>query len=59
MKRYLVFEFENYYPAGGWNDFKASFDSIEKAKASLPAIGSFSRADYYQIIDSTTGEEVK
>ena len=26
MKRYLVFAFDQYYPCGGWSDFKGDFD---------------------------------
>lgn len=32
IKRYAVFIFSGYYPAGGWNDFYGFFDSIEEAK---------------------------
>ena len=33
MKRYLLFAGEQYYPHGGWCDFKDSFDSLEEAFA--------------------------
>lgn len=31
MKRYLLFADYQYYPRGGWSDFKDSFDSLEEA----------------------------
>lgn len=31
MKAYLVFLGENYYPCGGWEDFRGDFDSLEEA----------------------------
>ncbi|KKN40807.1 hypothetical protein LCGC14_0729490 [marine sediment metagenome] len=32
LKPYLVFIGENYYPPGGWQDFKDSFDTREEAR---------------------------
>ena len=31
MKRYLLFAGTNYYPAGGWKDFRDSYDSLAEA----------------------------
>lgn len=31
MRRYLVFNSTNYYPAGGWRDFAKSFDALDEA----------------------------
>ena len=31
MKRYLLFAGDQYYPSGGWNDFKNSFHSLKEA----------------------------
>ena len=31
MKRYLVFAGSDYYPLGGWEDFKGAFDTKEEA----------------------------
>lgn len=28
----LLFAGENYYPSGGWDDYRGSFDTIEDAK---------------------------
>lgn len=33
MKRYWLFEFDQYYPGGGMYDFKGDFDTIEEADA--------------------------
>ncbi len=30
MKRYMLFEFDKYYPCGGMSDFTGSFDSLEE-----------------------------
>lgn len=32
MKRYLVFTYDDYYPSGGFNDFKLQTDNLELAK---------------------------
>lgn len=31
MKPYLLFMGSRYYPNGGWEDFKGSYDSLEEA----------------------------
>lgn len=48
LKRYLVFDYGDYYPGGGWNDFVGSFDSLEEARAS----------EHREIVDTQTGERV-
>ena len=35
MKRYLVFEYEEYYPSGGMNDLVSQTDDIEVAKSHI------------------------
>lgn len=32
MKRYLLFVGDFYYPAGGWNDYKGCYATLEEAK---------------------------
>jgi hypothetical protein len=32
VKRYLVFSFMHYYPAGGWDDFLSAHDDLDEAK---------------------------
>ncbi len=46
-KRFLVFDYYDYYPGGGWNDFEASYDSIEDARA---------HQGWRQIVDIETGD---
>ena len=56
LKRYLLFSYPEYYPAGGWGDFDDSFHTLleaqeaakEQRKARL----------YCDIVDITTGEEL-
>jgi hypothetical protein len=36
MKPYLVFAGDVYYPLGGFDDFKGSFDTLEEAQAAIP-----------------------
>jgi hypothetical protein len=33
MKRFGLFLFDSFYPAGGWNDFVGSYDSLADAVA--------------------------
>ena len=35
LKRYMLFRFSTYYPSGGWNDFVASFDTLDEAVAHI------------------------
>lgn len=30
MKRYLLFKGVDYYPSGGWEDFKGDYDSVDE-----------------------------
>ena len=61
MKRYLVFAYDNYYPSGGWNDFRRAFDSLDEARAYAQALyDEYPKdCDNVQVIDSTTQQEVK
>lgn len=36
--KYLVFYGERFYPIGGWEDFKGSFDTIEEAAAYIETL---------------------
>lgn len=53
LKRYLVFTYDCYYPLGGWDDFRDSFDTIEEAKACNDG------RDMRDIVDTETGELVE
>lgn len=54
MKRYLLFAGSHYYPSGGWDDFKDSFDTIETALS----VAVNYELDWYHIVDTTTGKKV-
>lgn len=55
MKRYLLFAGESYYPFGGWEDFRDSFDSITEATEAAGKLGS----DWWHVVDSVTGQIVE
>lgn len=50
LGRYLVFQYESYYPCGGWQDFVGAYDAPEAARMAHP--------DADDIIDKETGEAV-
>lgn len=54
--RYLVFAFDDYYPAGGWSDLKGqhhnSIDAIAQARDLAK------RWQNVEIIDLETGEDI-
>lgn len=52
MERYLLFMFHQYYPEGGFHDFRGSFETPEEA---LDAWDD-SNHDYGQIVDLETGD---
>lgn len=52
MKRFALFAGMHYYPNGGWEDFRGSFDSIEETKEFI------GNNDWFQIVDFTVGEIV-
>jgi hypothetical protein len=54
MKRFLLFAFNQCWPAGGWRDFEGDFDSAEEADTA----GRKLRYDEYEIIDTQTREAV-
>lgn len=56
MKQYLLFAGYEYYPAGGWDDFKGDFDTTVEAIQALAAMEY--RGDWWQIIDRDTKEEI-
>lgn len=53
MKRFLVFAFEDYYPAGGWNDFKSDHDTQEEVDAAVIEEANRGWA-YLQVVDTET-----
>ena len=63
MERFLLFAGDEYYPAGGWDDFRGSFKTVEEAekKADKPTDREWANNsyDWWHIVDSTTGKSVK
>lgn len=57
MKRFLVFAGEAYYPLGGWNDFRSSFDTKEEAFAAKEVL--HSAVGWVHVVDSETQQIVK
>ena len=56
MKRYIVYECESYYPAGGMDDAKWHTDSLETAKKWCEKEYSENNYATYEIYDSHTAE---
>lgn len=52
MKRFLVFSGDNYYPQGGFDDFRSDHDTIEEAKQAAES----ANGDWAQVADTQTGE---
>lgn len=61
VKRYLLFAGDQYYPVGGWDDFKGSFDTPDEAVDAIrhPTEPNGWRTDWWHVIDGTTGDEVR
>jgi len=56
-KRFLLFAGNTYYPAGGWNDLRGSFDTPEAAVEYLTS--THSGLDWWQVVDTISNEVVK
>ena len=54
MKRFGVFTYDQYYPRGGWDDFRAAHDTLDEAKEHVKQ----RNPEYYHIVDFTTGQKV-
>lgn len=58
MKRFILFAFDDYYPGGGMNDSRGSFDTIEEAAAYVATmkskLGYF--PDNVEVLDTQTGD---
>lgn len=64
VQRYLLFQGEDYYPFGGWYDFKRSFETLDEALAYVSAsedypVGDVYAGKWWHIVDITTGEKLK
>ena len=58
MKRFLLFAGEEYYPSGGWYDFRGAFDTVEEAKLAVFKLRGCENGYWSQIIDTETMKEV-
>jgi len=47
FKRFMLFEFQTYYPGGGVEDCSRSFDTLDEAVK----VGELSKCDYVEIFD--------
>lgn len=58
MKRFLVFGYDRYYPSGGWNDFKDSFDTKDEAQEYAQSLKDQKVVDFSHVVDTITGDTV-
>jgi len=50
---YMLFSFNTYYPSGGWNDYRARFNTIEEARRE--GCERLKHGDdWFQIVDTET-----
>jgi len=54
MKRYLVFAGYDYYPSGGWKDFKKGFDIYREALEYCAGSTEVKYFDFVHIVDIET-----
>jgi hypothetical protein len=54
MKKYVLFQYDAYYPSGGLNDITGSFDTVEEAKQKAKE----DKTDHTIIVDRDTWEIV-
>jgi hypothetical protein len=55
QKRYYVFAYDTYYPAGGLSDLIDTFDTLEEAKLRAEQ----DRADWREIFDMETRQQIE
>jgi hypothetical protein len=56
MKRFALFAGSSFYAAGGWGDFKGSFDTEDEALAAVVSV--MESADWFHVIDTETQKVV-
>lgn len=60
MKRFILFAWDVYYPAGGCNDMIGQFDTADEAKECLVNRAKVYRTyDEAEILDIQTGERIE
>lgn len=47
--KYAIFAGDSYYPNGGWEDFRAAFETLEEATDYVRHFAS--KADWYDVVD--------
>jgi len=48
---YLLFAGSNYYPSGGWDDFRGEFNTLEEAREAAESSNfSFSKYDWWHVV---------
>lgn len=63
MNRYLLFAGNDYYPDGGWHDFKGSFHTLDGAEAAYRdwqarPYDEGGTGEWGHVVDTKTGEVV-
>jgi len=48
---YLVFAYDNYYPSGGFNDFKFTFKTLDEFEEKINIILNNTVFDYWYVVD--------
>lgn len=56
MKRYLVFAYADYYPAGGWGDFQKAFGFRQEAIDYADSLKGYSGG--IEVVDLETEEDI-
>ncbi|RYD44736.1 MAG: hypothetical protein EOP83_31180 [Verrucomicrobiaceae bacterium] len=55
MNRFVLFAGQDYYPLGGTEDIKGSFETFEAAKAFAEPLGE----DWWHVLDLLSGETIE
>ena len=57
MKRYMVFQCNQYYPSGGLDDVTGDFDTVMEARNTLRKVDNYH--DYSNIFDRIEGISIE
>ena len=58
-KRFVVFEFADYYPTGGMGDCEESFDTLEEAEEYMKEVLDDGIVDNLDLFDMSVGKFVQ
>jgi hypothetical protein len=53
VKRFVIFAGDQYYPDGGWSDYRSSYATLDEARHAITP------RDWWQIVDLETGRIVE